>query len=193
LLLTGQNDRIPFSWSPDGRFLMYSESSAKRLTYLQVPSDGTPSSGPIPFLENSFRNSQAQFSPDGKWVAYTSDASSRPEIYVRPFPPPKGGGSQWMISNGGGTQPRWNRNGKELFYLSGRKMMSVDVTTGTEFHAGIPKVLFDSRIYASVTLFDEPDWDVTPDGQRFLITSEPLEHNATPINVVLNWLEGLHP
>src|SRR5262249_29925383 len=102
LLLTGQNDRIPFSWSPDGRFLMYSESAARRLTYLQVPSDGTPSSGPISFLENSFRNSHAQFSPDGKWVAYTSDASSRREIYVRPFPPPKDGGSQWMISNGGG-------------------------------------------------------------------------------------------
>ncbi|HJZ98058.1 MAG TPA: protein kinase [Candidatus Solibacter sp.] len=192
LLLHGDRPKSPFSWSPDGRFLLYSETQPLvGLRYLEVPADGSTASTTAPFLASQFRASQAQFSPDGRWVAYTSEESSHAEVYVRPFPPPKDGGGQWMISNGGGTQPRWNRNGKELLYFSGRKMMSVEVTTGAQFHAGIPKPLFDSAIYAAAAVFTEPDWDISPDGQRFLITTEPNSSNNTPITVMVHWLEAL--
>jgi Tol biopolymer transport system component len=148
---------------------------------------------PIPFLQSQFNEDQAQFSPDGHWVTYMSDASGRSEIYARPFPPSEGGG-QWLISNGGGTEPRWRGDGKELFYFSGRKLMAVDVAATASFQAGVPKVLFEAPISNGTSFGNTGSrhhWDVTADGKRFLINTDAIENNSAPINVVLNWTATL--
>ena len=134
------------------------------------------------------RVSSIAASPDGGWLAYQSDESGRGEIYVRPFPGP---GGKWLISTEGGTQPVWARNGRELFYRNGDKMMAAAVETEPVFAAVKPKLLFEGHyetgIYPSL-----PNYDVSPDGRRFLmIKSSEQETAATQINVVLNWLEDL--
>jgi Tol biopolymer transport system component len=101
---------------------------------------------PVPFLQTEFNEQQAQFSPDAKWIAYTSDESGAPEVYVQAFPAL---GSKLRISTGGGCQPQWRRDGKELFYVAAdRKLMAVDVKTGATFEAGVPKPLFETRIFS---------------------------------------------
>jgi eukaryotic-like serine/threonine-protein kinase len=135
---------------------------------------------PQPFLDTRFTHGNLQFSPDGKWVAYESDESGRNEIYVVPYPGP-GGKSQ--ASNDGGTQPRWNRNGRELFFRSGAKMMAVDVETGARFRAGTPRMLFEKV---------SSDYDVAPDGRRFLMLKPAATMpESTELHVILNWFDDL--
>ena len=95
---------------------------------------------PQPFLRTPFNEEAPRFSPDGHWLAYISDESGRYEIYVQPYPGP---GGKWQISTEGGTEPVWNRNGRELFYRSGDKMMAVDIATQPSFAAGKPRMLFE--------------------------------------------------
>ncbi len=188
-LFKSNGNKYPHDWSRDGRFLIYAEVSPKTGYDLWVlPMTGERK--PTPFLQTQFREDQAQFSPDGHWVAYLSDASGAPEIYVRPFPASQSNGGQWMISNGGGTQPRWRGDGKELLYFSGRKLMAVDISTNPAFKAGIPKVLFEAPLFAGTTL-SLHHWDAAADGKRFLINTEAGENNSAPITVVLNWAAGL--
>ena len=123
------------------------------------------------------------FSPDGRWIAYVSDESGRAEVYARPFPGP---GQKWQISSEGGSQVLWARNG-ELFYRSGNKMMAVEVKTQPAFSAGSPRLLFDGQYSWFV---HRHNYDVTPDGQRFLMLKS-ADPAATQINVVLNWFEDL--
>jgi serine/threonine-protein kinase len=141
-----------------------------------------------PFLRTPFTESAPRFSPDGHWLTYVSDESGRFETYVQPYPGP---GGRWQISTEGGNEPVWNPNGRELFYRSGDKMMAVDVATQPTFAAGKPRVLFEGQ-YAR-TLFTIPNYDVTLDGQRFLMLkpSDSAEAAPTQINVVLNWFEEL--
>ena len=149
-----------------------------------LPMSGDPQ--PFLFLQTQFNEQQAQFSPDGKWIVYTSDESGTPEIYAQRFPST---GGKWRVSTGGGCQPTWRRDGRELFYIaSDRKLMAVDVKLGTSFEAGVPKTLFETRVL-SLTDFGN-HYAVTADGQRFLINSTS-EANSTPINVVVNWTAGL--
>jgi eukaryotic-like serine/threonine-protein kinase len=105
--------------------------------------------------------------------------------------PYRGPAGKWQISGEGGTEPVWNRNGRELFYRSGEKMMAVDIATQSGFAAGKPRMLFEGRYEPTPATF--PKYDVTPDGQRFLMLkpSESAEAAATQINVVLNWFEEL--
>ena len=126
------------------------------------------------------------FSPDGRWLAYQSDESGRQEIYVRPFPGP---GGRWPISTDGGTEPVWARSGRELFYRNGDKMMSAAVETKSTF--GKPKLLFEGHYETTIyTLL--PNYDVSHDGQRFLMTkSSNQESVRTQLNLVLNWSEEL--
>jgi Tol biopolymer transport system component len=141
-----------------------------------------------PFLQTPFNESAPRFSPDGRWLAYTSDETGRWEIYVQPYPGP---GGKWQISADGGMEPVWNPNGRELFYRSGRKMMAVEITTKTGFTAGKPRVLFEGEYLPTPLHF--PNYDVSQDGQRFLML-KPIEQEAaapTQINVVLNWFEEL--
>jgi hypothetical protein len=154
----------------------------------------------LPYLQSpQFAEVRGQFfpvkNPGGRnWVVYTSDESSQLEIYVESFPR---GAPQIAVSSGlGGMQPRWRRDGKELFYISlDRKLMAVDVIVGSELRFGVPRELFQTRLSASDT--NTPPvlrYDVTRDGKRFLINSEPESSEATsaPITVVLNWTTTLN-
>jgi Tol biopolymer transport system component len=159
-----------------------------------LPVEGTPSRAsasegqrkPLPFLRTQFNEGGAAFSPDGRWLAHSSDESGRTEVYVQPFPGP---GGKWQISTEGssgtaGSGPRWAGNGRELFYRIGNKMMVVDIKTEPAFTAGKPRLLFEGQFAGG--------GDVAPDGQRFLMIQavEP-EQPPTQINVVLNWFEEL--
>ena len=121
-------------------------------------------------------------------MAYISDESGRYEVYVQPFPGP---GGKWQISTEGGTEPVWNPKGRELFYRNASKMMAVDVATQETFSAGKPKVLFEGPYVPTPRSF--PDYDVSPDGQRFLMLKANEQAQGAPaqINVVLNWFEEL--
>jgi eukaryotic-like serine/threonine-protein kinase len=192
LLYHSDEPNYPYDWSPDGRFLIFGKATLPTLYDLWLlPNPGDASPGkPIPFLVTEFREAGAQFSPDGHWIAYVSNASGRPEVYVRPFPPRPDSG-QWPVSTSGGAQPRWNRNGKELLYFSSAKLMSVEVKTTPSFQAGEPKALFEVPIFTAGDVMTEIAWDISRDGKRFLITTHSGETGAAPITIVLNWAAGL--
>jgi hypothetical protein len=117
-------------------------------------------------------------------VAYGSDQSGTWEIYVQPFPNAAEG--KWMISSGGGVEPRWSRDGKELFYFAGQTLMAVPVSVQPTFSYGAPVALFDAPIQAGYTA-DSHRWQVAPDGQRFLLLANAGEQQATPLDVVTSW------
>ena len=166
-LLKSDHRKIPFDWSADGKFILYQELNPKTGFDLWV----LPLSGeerPFPFLQTQFDERQGRFSPDGKWIAYTSNESGTWQVYVnRSF---TFSGGKWQVSTNGGAQPQWRRDGKEIFYLSpDRKLMTVDVQgNGPTFEAGVPKAMFELRIQ-SVGLPGPRNFYVAAgDGQRFL-------------------------
>jgi Tol biopolymer transport system component/predicted Ser/Thr protein kinase len=184
-LITSEYNNFPMSWSPDGQLLAFAEvnpTTGYDIWVLQMSNRKAQ-----PFLRTPFNESAARFSPDGGWMAYISDESGRFEVYVQPYPGP---GGEWQISTEGGTEPEWNRNGRELFYRSGGKMMAVDIATQPGFAAGKPRVLFEGRYNPAAGATS--NYDVSPDGQRFLmIKPDEQEAATTQINVVLNWFEEL--
>jgi len=181
-LATSESLQIPASWSPDGRLLAFAEQNAQTGYDIWVLRLGDHKAQP--FLKTSFNENAPQFSPDGQWLAYGSDESGRYEIYVQPYPGP---GGKWQISTEGGREPLWNRNGRELFYRTGTKVMAVDIATRPNFSAGAPKMLFQGPYDTLAT--STPNYDVSPDGQRFLML-KPIEQ-PVQIDVVLNWFEEL--
>jgi len=129
------------------------------------------------------RNSQ--FSPDGKWVAYASNESGKFEIYVTSFPGAQG---KWQVSSAGGTQPRWRGDNKELFYIApDGKMMAVPVSAGANFDAGAPAALFQAHAREFFATSEQVSYDVTKDGQRFLINTQVKNADTHPMSVILNW------
>jgi Tol biopolymer transport system component/predicted Ser/Thr protein kinase len=181
--LSGNN--VPGSWSPDGQVLTFMEINPNTGydIYTLPLKDGKPQ----PFVRTPSLETAPCFSPDGRFIAYVSDESGRLEIYVRPYPGP---GGKWQISTEGGAEPVWNPKGRELFYRAGNKMMAVDVTTQPVFSAGKPKMLFEGPYVPTPRSF--PDYDVSPDGQRFLMLKANEQAQApAQINVVLNWFEEL--
>jgi Tol biopolymer transport system component/predicted Ser/Thr protein kinase len=187
LLLKSGNNNFPTDWSPDGRFLLYTAPNPKTKGDLWVLPDpgGTPGDKkPVPFLQTEFIEALGVFSPDGKWVAYQSDESGTFEIYVQTFPST---GAKWQVSKSGGTNAKWRRDGKELFYLSADgKMTVVEVKTSATFQRGSPQPLFEVR---GTDFFGR--YAVTRDGQRFLITTPVGEAGPTPTTVVINWMAGI--
>jgi dipeptidyl aminopeptidase/acylaminoacyl peptidase len=186
VLLKSPEGKTPSDWSRDGRFLLYSVADPKTKSDLWVlPLQGDRK--PVPYLQTEFNETQGQFSPDGRFIAYRSDESGQSEIYVQPFPMASGGGGKWMVSRGGGAQPRWRRDGKELFYIArDRTVMAVDISTSPDFKAGIPKSLFERAVLPANGLVFR--WDVSADGKRFLLNTPGAEAAAaSPITVVLNW------
>src|SRR4029077_6727880 len=139
LLGEGINSR-PVDWSRDGKFVVYeSTGSTTGNDIWLLPMEGDHK--PVPYLQTPFNEGDAQFSPDGRWMAYASNESGQPQIYVQSIP---ASGSKFQISNAGGVQPRWRRDGKELFYISAaNKLVAVPVKMGDKVEAGTPAPLFD--------------------------------------------------
>ncbi len=172
--------------SRDGRFLLYTAASGSADSDLWVlPLQGDPK--PVLFLGTRFNESQGRFSPDSRYIAYVSNESGTGEVYVRSISAEGKAGGQQMVSQGEGHQPLWRRDGKELFYLSpGSKVMAVPVSTAPTFQrAGAPVALFTAPMSDRGGLFHL--WDVTPDGQKFLMVTVMTEVASEPITVVLNW------
>jgi eukaryotic-like serine/threonine-protein kinase len=186
-LSTDQFAQIPRSWSPDGQLLAFHENNPKTgkdIWVLRMTDRKAE-----PFLVTPFMEGAPTFSPDGHWLAYVSNESGRPEVYVQPFPGP---GGKWQISADGGAEPAWNRNGRELFYRSGKKMMALDIATQPSFSPGKPRMLFEGEYFTSDWPLIGAAYDVSPDGQRFLMVKSTEQASAaTQINVVLNWFEEL--
>ncbi|HET8671917.1 MAG TPA: hypothetical protein VFM05_15255, partial [Candidatus Saccharimonadales bacterium] len=144
---------------------------------------------PISISSNPYGEREARFSPKGRWIAYTSDETGPRELFVQSFPSV---GGKWQISQGGSGPPEWRSDGKELFYVSGDKLMAVEVKTdGDVFEAGTPKPLFEIRGPALLGAGGVPAFEASNDGKRFLIAVSVQEHTFTPITVVLNWTADL--
>ena len=193
-LTTSEYVQVPHSWAPDGQLLAYAEATSTTGYDIWMLRMGESSAGSgqvrkaQPFLRTRFDEAVPRFSPDGRWLAYVSNESGRNEIYVQPYPGP---GGKWQISTESGREPVWNRNGREVFYRSGDKMMAVEITTQPSFIMGKPRMLFEGRYRP--TPATSPNYDVSPDGQRFLMLKPVEQEQAAPtqINVVLNWFEEL--
>ena len=167
LMVTQGTFTVPVSFSPDGRFLAFAESRpATGYDIGILPLEGART--PQPFLQTRFNETTPMVSPDGRWLAYTSNESGRSEIYVQPFPTP---GEKVQISRNGGADPVWAPSGRELFFRGGDRMLAVPVQTGARFVAGNPVELFDERAYAKLLAgaVSMGSYDVTADGRRFLM------------------------
>jgi Tol biopolymer transport system component len=188
---------FPASWSDNGKTLVVMEGvglGAKNLDIGVLSMEGDRKLKPL--LKEKYHEAQPRISPDGKWMAYTSNESGQNQIYVRPFPQVESGG-RWQVSTNGGDTPLWSPNGRQLFYLGGDAAMAVSVKTDPSFSLETPKVLF--RIRYSPTDLAAPlslnSWDISPDGKRFLMTNLPwpaeIAGGPRKINIVLNWFEEL--
>ena len=156
----------------------------QHLWYLERSEDGS-SWEPHSFLQTRFDERAAKFSPDGRYVAYISNESGRSEVYVRPFPE---GGRKWTVSSNGGRQPRWSMDGKELFYVKESALLAVSVTTRPKFSVGSSTSLFQHP--SLTTLAPYPVYDVSADGQRFIlaeVVGEAADAPEPSIRVVQNW------
>jgi Tol biopolymer transport system component len=178
----------PQSWSPDGRFIAYVTIDPKfgssDIWILPLFGDRTPT----PFLQTQFSERHARISPDGRWMAYSSNESGKPGVYVTRFPD---GSGKWTVSTSGGNYPVWRRDGRELFYrASDGTLMAVPVAPGADFEAGAPIPLFKPRAVEG-PLGVGTFYDVALDG-RFLINIF-VERTSPPATVVLNWRAGITP
>jgi len=180
-ILVSPEEKLPDDWSRDGQFIVYESFGSKTKWDLWLLRMADRNSSPL--LQSEFNERQAQLSPDGKYIAYTSDKSGSLAVYVQTIPL---SGSEWRISTGVGAQPRWRKDGRELFYIGAdRKLMVVEVKLGPPFQVGVPKPLFETRV---PTISDfRNHYVVTEDGQRFLINSMTEARGTTPIDVVKNW------
>jgi serine/threonine-protein kinase len=175
----------PFSWSPDGQVLTFNEVQpggvGLDLWLLRRGGEATP------LVVTSFDQRMATFSPDGRWIAYQSNESGRFEIYVRPYPGP---GGRELVSTNGGREAVWSRDGHELFYREGNRLMVVSLDTSAGFKAGLPRMIFEGY----VSLISGTNYDVSPDGQRFVMVQGSQTAGAvgpTELRLVLNWFEEL--
>ena len=191
LLIETPGDTHPNGFFPDGKSLLYdTRDPATRQDLWVLPLAAPPR--PTPFLRTTFNEGQGQVSPDGRWIAYTSDESGTWEVYVQPFPAT---GGKWQISTGGGAEPRWRGDGRELFFIGGnRKLMAVAVSTrGAGLDVGASTPLFDMPIRGP--LAGRTAWQryyaVASDGQRFLVKAGDETTASSPMTVVLNWTSAL--
>lgn len=175
----------PTSWSPDGRNILYTmvDNASKRDIWV-LPLDGDRK--PYVYFKSPLEDRDAFFSPNGKFIVYTSEESGKDEIYVQTFP---ASADKWPVSTSGGFTSRWSQKGREVIYVqTGGKMMSVPVKSEDKFEAGVPQPLFD------ITLARAPrgdDYEVSNDGQRLMFVSRGTDGSLPPINVILNWSAGL--
>jgi Tol biopolymer transport system component len=180
LVLGSPRDKMVLDWHPNGRLLLFNDSDPDTRTDLwTVPADG--SGKPALFVRSSFSDYRGRFSPDGRWVTYTSTENDNTEVYIVDFPSAK---DRIQVSTNGGDWPHWRGDGKELFFQQGRAIMAVDITAtaGGGISAGVPRRLFGVNVLGQ--------WDVSRDGQRFLINvpaDQPTRDLIDPVRVILNW------
>ncbi len=178
------------AWSPDGKVLIYTTASGSMGNmdiWLFHLDDGKGERKTEPFIDTPYAEWAVKFSPNGRWVAYVSNESGQQQVYVRPYPERN---PKIPISTGGGSEPVWARDGRELFYRSGDKMMVVSITMEPSFTASKPEILFEGQYKLSAPGY--PWYDVSPDGQRFvMIKASGVRSAPTYVNVILNWFEEL--
>ncbi len=175
-------------WSRDGQWLIFR-------TAVSQPGKGDifairpgRDSAPMPIAATPFAEAFPAISPDGRWLAYASNETGHHEVYVVPFP--NASSAKWPVSSGGGTEPVWSRNGRELFYRDGAgNMVSVEIGSSTTFSAGTSKILFSARGYRSG--HSHRQYDVAPDGRFMMVRDQILRGGADTIFVVDNWFEEL--
>ena len=174
----------PGSVSADGKWLAFTEQTpTSRRDIWLLPLDGDRK--PRPLIQTPADESTPRFSPDGQWIAYVSDASGRPEVYVEPFPQ---SGPKWRISTSGGREPVWAPNGSELFYRDREKLMAADIKTTPAFAAARPRLLFEGNYEGPLS--SRANFDISPDGRRFLMLEAFGQREAlAEIKIVSNWLE----
>jgi Tol biopolymer transport system component len=185
VLLESDEDKWARQWSRDGKYLLFAS----------VGRDGgwdlwaLPMSGekePFPVAKTRFVERFGDFSPDGRYVTYSSDQSGQQDVYVQEFPEAR---SKWQVSTKGGTQPFWSGSGKEIFYRApDARVMSVPVSAAGTFEAGVPQALFQVPL---VNIGERAQYSPTPDGQRFLVLAPLRQETIPPTTVVLNWTAGL--
>ena len=188
VLLEAPDKNYPEDWSPDGRFVSFVSlhSQGKRNFQLWALSLGAERKA-TPLATEAPTQGASRFSPDSRWIAYSSDESGNFDVYVRSFPGP---GGKWQVSTAGGWDPRWRRDGKELYYLSlDNKVMAVPVSLDSTFQTGAPAALFSTPS----TVAWPSAYDVSRDGQRFLINSPSGEEGSPPLTLVTNWTALLKP
>ncbi len=188
MLLESEANKFPNDWSRDGRFIAFRAQGMKghaKYEIWMLPLFGDRK--PFPFLQTDFNEGEARFSPDGHWLAYSSDESGKYEVYIAPFPGP---GGKWQVSQGGGAQPIWRRDGRGLFYLApNSKLTEVEVKAkGSAVEIGMPLVLFQGP--PSPGPFASYDVAPAAAGQRFLFLA-PQESKVVPLTLVTNWAAGL--
>ncbi len=189
-LLEGEQvNGMPTSWSPDGQTLAFragSETSANSIWMFPLEDEQEPWT----FLHTEFDEAGAMFSPDGHWLAYMSNETGRDEVYVQPFSV-SGPRGKRQVSIGGGAEPVWAPDGRDLFYRNGDKMMAVVIETEPELSVGTPRLLFEKRLLGTGPVHLLRNYDVSLDGQRFLMIKREQDLVPTEIVVILNWFDEL--
>jgi serine/threonine-protein kinase len=180
----------PRSWSADGKTLIFMDFTGTKTDVGAMSIEGDRAKKSL--LSDKYNKVDPEISPDGRWMAYSSDESGRFEIYLRPYPEVNGG--KWQVSTSGGDWPIWSRDGRELFYRSGDAFMAVLVKTKPTISLETPKTMFRGT-YAFSGTASIGNWDVSPDGKRFLVIKSPGSAGAgggpRKINIAVNWFEEL--
>jgi hypothetical protein len=168
----------PWDWSRDGKYLL--ERNETELLYYAVADDKSHE-----YIKGPWVVRNAQFSPDGKYVAYATNETGDWEVYVSPFP---NASSKWLVSRGGGEEPRWRGDSKELFYVSPEgKLMAAAVKTGTSFESMTPVALFQTRRRQKISSQDVFTYAVSADGSKFLFNTLVDQKEAPPLSIIRNW------
>jgi Tol biopolymer transport system component len=180
LLLASDHNKFVMDWSRDGRWLLYGDTdpATSKEALWTLPMAGERRA--VLYLPSTADRRDGRFSPDGRFVAYSSDESSSAQVFVETFP---AGGGKWQISTSGGTRPRWRADGRELFYLGPHaELLAVPITPTPQLTPGTPVKLFDSWARGVLA-----GYDVSRDGQRFVMNAPGEDFVQTPATVILNW------
>jgi Tol biopolymer transport system component len=187
-LLESPTAQVSWDWAPDGRSILFGAFDLKDKQDLwQLPLEGDRK--PIPVIKTPFNETQGKLSRDGHWLAYVSDETGQNEVYVQRLPLPS---ERWKVSSDGGNQPRWRRDGKELFFVSSKmRMMSAPINTAGTYQGIVPNSLFAMPASPIRPVVGTYRYDVAADGQRFLVRATVGPPKPTPLTVVLNWTDLL--